>query len=66
MYVTKINKVVKCNCLVSYSPNDMTLTPYNSINTYMNHHELPELHSVLQELLHVFPELHGVLPELHG
>ncbi len=66
MYVTKINILVNCHFLVSYSQNDMTLTPCNSINTYMNHHELPELHSVFPKLLHVFPELHGVLPELHG
>ncbi len=66
MYVTNINNLVKCHCLASYSTNDMTLTPYNSINTYMNHHELSELHSVLPELLHVFPELHRIFLELHG
>ena len=66
MYVTKIHNLVKCHCLVSYSPNDMTLPPCNSINTYMNHHELPDLHSVFPELHSLFPKLHGVLPELHG
>jgi hypothetical protein len=66
MYVTYINNLVKCHCLVPYSPNHMTLTPCNSINTYMNHHALPELHSVFPESHNIFPELHGVLLELHG
>jgi hypothetical protein len=66
MYVTNINNLVNSHCLVSCYPSHMTLTPCNSINTYMNHHELPELHSVFPELHNVFPELHGVLPELHG